>query len=41
MTDSKAKVMVEKFFGPGLRLVYKKVIADGVESLELVEFTDH
>lgn len=32
------KVMVEKFFAPGLGLVYENVIAGGVESLELVDF---
>ena len=32
------RVVVQKFFAPGLGLVYERVVAGGVESLELVDF---
>ncbi len=37
-TRLEPKVMVEKFFAPGLGLVYENIAAGGVESLELVDF---
>jgi hypothetical protein len=34
------RVVVQKFFAPGLGLAYERVVAGGVESLELVRFSE-
>ena len=33
------RVVVQKFYAPGLGLVYERVVAGGMESLQLVGFT--